>query len=423
VSRIPPRWRLRVWLVAACATALATLGATSLVPVQTNAGSQPRFGVASGPHEPVFAAHRGLLTAVGALRSAAAQAEVGLPPGIVRTVGTHLVVDGQPWRFLGFNDYKLTSQTYAAGFTCGGEHPDAAVAADFAAMHRLGVTVVRTWFFQSFVAGRTWAAFDRVLADAAQNGIRVIPVLSTQWGDCENFNHAPLAYKSLAWYQSDYLTHADYGMALPYHDYAVMVAHHYAGDPRIAFWQLMNEAEAADSQGGRCHEQNAAKTLRAFADNMTAAVKSADPSHLVSLGTSGGNQCGTAGADYTYINGGSIDICEYHDYATTPVSAPRVNPCSGLQKPLFVGERGFKADLGTGAVTPETLQQRARYFATEIQSSLGSDAFQGYLLWSWSIGPSVSYDVSPSDPTAAVLVNAMPLATPEAVYLAVAHSG
>ena len=423
MSRIPPRWTLRVWLVAACATALATLEATSLMPPQTYPGSQPRFGVASGPPEPVFAAHRGLLTAVGALRSAAAQAEVGMRPGIVRAVGTHLVVDGQPWRFLGFNDYQLTSQTYAAGFTCGGQHTDAAVAADFADMHRLGVTVVRTWFFQSFVAGRTWTAFDRVLADAAKNSIRVIPVLSTQWGDCENFNHAPLAYKSLAWYRSDYMTQPDYGMPLSYHDYAVMVAQHYAGDPRIAFWQLMNEAEAADSRGGGCNEHDAAATLRAFADNMTAAVKSADPYHLVSLGTSGGGQCGSVGADYAYINGGSIDICEYHDYATTPVTAPRVNLCSGLQKPLFVGERGFKADLGSGAVTSQTLQQRARYFATDIQGSLGADACQGYLLWSWSRGPSVSYDVSPSDPTAAVLVSAMSLASAEAVYLAVTRAG
>ena len=34
------------------------------------------------------------------------------PPGVVRAVGTHLVVDGRPWRFIGYNDYKLTSQTY-----------------------------------------------------------------------------------------------------------------------------------------------------------------------------------------------------------------------------------------------------------------------------------------------------------------------
>jgi hypothetical protein len=419
VKEIPPRGSSRVWVAAVLATALLTLvGVLTGVESTARVAPQSALGVALGPRLPVTAGHRGLVTPADALLRAAQAAEVGMPAGIVRTVGTHFVVDGQPWRFVGFNDYKLTSQTYT-GYTCGGQHTDTEIAADFAAMHQLGVTVVRTWFFQSFIAGRDWSAFDRVLTDAGRNGIRVIPVLSNQWGSCENYNHTPQQYKTLTWYRSGYANQADYGMPMTYADYAAAVAQHYAGDSRIAFWQLMNEAEAEDSKAGTCEEHAAAAALRSFADRMTAIVKAADPYHLVSLGTTGdGGHCGVAGSDYQYVHGGAIDVCEYHDYLAVPEAGPRVNLCAGLQKPMFAGERGFSADLGTGAVTSATLARRARFFAQDIQATLGSDACQGYLIWSWSERGSVSFDVGTTDPAAGV-IRQPSLTSPEAVYLAV----
>ena len=47
---------------------------------------------------------------------------------------------------------------------------------------------------------------------------------------------------------------------------------------------------------------------------MTSAIKAVDHNHLVSLGTLGTGQCGVAGTDYEFVNGGNTDICEYHDY-------------------------------------------------------------------------------------------------------------
>ncbi|MDQ6691765.1 MAG: cellulase family glycosylhydrolase, partial [Candidatus Dormibacteraeota bacterium] len=339
------------------------------------------------------------------------------PAGIIRATGTHLVLDGEPWRFVGFNDYQLTSQSYS-GYTCGGQHSDAEVAFDFAQMHRLGATVVRTWFFQSYVAGRNWSAFDRVLTNAARYGIRIIPVLSNQWGTCEDYNRTPVRYKTLAWYRAGYRTDLDYGMPLSYRTFALAVARHYAGDARIAFWQLMNEAEAADSLAGRCQEAAAAGALRRFGDDMAGSLKAVDPDHLVSLGTIGGGQCGTAGADFPLVHAGSIDMCEVHDYTPTPQSAPRANPCLSLHKPMFIGERGFVADLGTGSTTPQTLTTRARYVKADIAGAFAEDACDGYLLWSWTSGSSQSYGVGPGDPAGSVLLTASrTLTTARAVYL------
>ncbi|MGH3608515.1 MAG: hypothetical protein ACRDRD_10585 [Pseudonocardiaceae bacterium] len=337
----------------------------------------------------------------------------------MRAAGTHLVLDGQPWRFLGFNDYQLTSQSYS-GYTCGGEHSDAEVAADFAQMHRLGVTVVRTWFFQSYVADRGWSAFDRVLSDAARYGIRIVPVLANQWGTCEDYNRTPVLYKALGWYQSGYRTELEYGLHLSYRTYAVRVAEHYAGDTRIAFWQLMNEAEAANSRGGRCQEATAAGALRSFGDDMARALKAADPAHLVSLGTIGGGQCGTAGADFQFVHAGSIDLCEGHDYTATPQGSPRINPCLALHKPMFIGERGFVANLGTGSTTAQTLATRATYVKIDIASTFAQDGCDGYLLWSWTNGSSQSYGVGSGDPVGSVLLaDSRTVVTVRAVYLTI----
>ena len=90
---------------------------------------------------------------------------------------------------------------------------------------------------------------------------------------------------------------------------------------------------------------------------MTQAIKEVDPNHLVSLGTMGSGQCGTANGDYRMVHE-PVDVCEYHDYdyegnpsdnADNPIPgdewnglAKRLDQCgpSGLDKPLFIGEAG-----------------------------------------------------------------------------------
>lgn len=399
----------RLWFGASVA-AFAAVAAGSLSALAT-----PSSAPASRAS---LAAWHSLLYPADQLFGEAQRASEEAAPGIVRSVGVHLVLDGQPWRFVGFDDYKLTSQLYSDGFTCGGEHSDAEVDQTLAQMSRMGVTVVRTWFFQSYVAGRGWAAFDRVLNLAGKYGIRVIPVLANQWGACEEYKQAAQVYRSIAWYQFGYRINREYGVALPYRDYALSVARHYAGDPRIAFWQLMNEAEALDFLGGRCDETQASRALRSFADDMSGALKSVDGAHLVSLGTLGGSQCGTVGPDFQFIHGGAVDICEYHDYQATP-QLRGANRCLALGKPTFVGERGFASDVGTRQTTAQTLATRASYVKQDIESVFADDRCVGYLLWSWG-SESTAYDVGPQDPIAQVLLaDSRTITRPLAVYLTV----
>lgn len=314
----------------------------------------------------------------------------------IQAQGTQLTLNGSPYTFVGYNNYRAPSMP--GGFTCGSAVSDAQLDQMMAQVHSAsGGTIVRTWFFQSYENGsaNNFAAYDRVLAAAAAHGIRIVATLTNQWGACEPGH----PYRDLSWYQSGYLQ-PDSGYALSFKDFAVSMAAHYANDDRIAFWQLVNEAEAKSSNGGACNESAAAGALRSFGDTVTQAIHSVDPNHLVSLGEMGGGQCGMAGADYSYVHAGAVQLCEYHDYNKETQARPQhlqddeaACGSSGLNKPLFNGEAGIRGASG---------QQRASEFDAKLNAFF-SDGGAGFLIWSKS-GSGGQWDIPDGDPTEAVML-------------------
>ncbi len=271
---------------------------------------------------------------------------------------------------------------------------------------------------QAYGGPGNWGQFDRVLSAAAARGMKIIPVLADQWAACEPWPSGQTHYRSLGWYQSGYLQ-PDYGYSLSYRDYAAAIAAHYRGNPTIAFWQLVNEAEALDYPGGPCSDAAANGALRSFADDVAGVLKSNDPAHLVSLGTIGSGQCGTSStADYLNLHSGRIDICEYHDYFG-PGGLPgdqwhgvavRINQCQSLHKPIFAGEVGLQASVAPdgstgGSVTASSLAQRAGFYQEKLQAQFGAGV-SGVLIWQYATGPRTDgYEVQPGDPTEAVMAS------------------
>jgi mannan endo-1,4-beta-mannosidase len=247
--------------------------------------------------------------------TASAQARAASDSFVGRS-GQDLTLNGASWRFIAYNNYQLTS--LPGGYDCGQADTQADLDEVMQNAAASGASVIRTWFFQSYYdlnaqGGRTspsWTAFDRVLDTAARYGLKVIPVLVNEYQQCEPAS----VTKNLGFFQSAY-EQPGYGYPLSFKQYATTVAQHYADNSTVAFWQIGNElyddtpsgcSSAAESQG--------AQALRSFADNMTDALKSVDPNHLVSLGTEGTGQCGLEGSDYQYVMAGAVDLCEYHDY-------------------------------------------------------------------------------------------------------------
>jgi mannan endo-1,4-beta-mannosidase len=299
-----------------------------------------------------------------------------------------LLLNGQPYKFAGFNIYDANSiwgMPTACGQNLGSLNSDPTgdgLDQNLSKMSVYGpLQVFRAWFFESLAVSNTgaitWTPFDNTLAVARNHGMHVVVTLDNQWSDCVHSG-----YKGLSWYQGGYKS-LDGDGPLSYRDYVRAVVARYANDPTIAMWQFMNEAEAKSSQSGSCSESTAATAMRAWADDIGSLIKSIDPNHLTNIGTIGSGQCGTSG-NYKYLNASPfVDVCEYHDYSSSdalPTSlATDLASCgaAGLNKPLFVGESGIRpCDVGG------TYTDRANAFASKFQAQFGAGVV-GELPWAW----------------------------------------
>jgi hypothetical protein len=337
----------------------------------------------------------------------------------VTRAGTKLMLNGQPWKLAGYN------------LPCANAFDLSASAFDYYLsdiQSSSGANVIRVWFFQSEGGPGNWTPFDQIIAGLAAKGMRAIVTLANETSTCDEPDLPANTYKTLAWYQNGYLS-PEGGYGQSFHDYAVAVARHFANNPAVAFWQLVNEPQAPslDSTGQlTCDESDATMALRAFADNMVAAVHRVDHHHLVDLGSEGIGQCGMENsADYGFVHAGAVDLCEYHDYGYPAEPLPggmaqAISACG--TKPFFVGESGIPANVGSDGtpnspcdpwpdcttldpITDATLSQRATFFAAKIAAA-NAAGVAGYVIWFDSPFYTAStdgYSIAAGDPTIPVL--------------------
>jgi large repetitive protein len=342
------------------------------------------------PVSPAVGSHGGIPTSSG---------------GFITRSGETLLLDGEEFRFTGLNIYNANSSSANCG-------PAVDLDVSFDEIGQ-GKKLMRAWFFQGLATNggvRDWSRFDATLATAEEHGVKVIPVLANQWADCET----GYGFKTKAWYQTDYATVTDPDGTVPYRGWVEEIIDRYKNNPTVAFWQLINEAEIQDVQGGDCSlVSDAAATLKLWAEDVGELIKSIDSNHLVSLGTIGGGQCGTQSGEYQDVHDlAAIDLCEYHDYGAPNDPLPgdefngflvRVAQCDALNKPLFVGEAGIIPNQVGG-----TLQDRADAFAAKLAAQFG-EGISGFLAWAYTGGPSTldNYDIGAADPTLDVLAAAL----------------
>ncbi len=315
--------------------------------------------------------------------------------GFVYRVGTKLMLDGQPFRFTGFNIYHANSRNNCAATMGTGPALGTALTSIGS-----GAEVFRSWFFQRLATAngvRDWAAFDHTLAVARARGVKVIVTLANQWGSCE-ITGVPV-YKAVDWYRDGYRMTIDPESTVTYREWVREVVTRYRNDATVAMWQMINEAEVMDADRTAC---GSASLLRDFAADIGGLIKSIDSKHLVSLGTMGGGQCGAVWEEYAMVHGiPEIDVCEYHDYAPDAMPGDqwnglqkRIDQCRTLGKPIFVGEVGVRpSDVGG------TLADRARVIDAKMTAQF-SAGVAGILVWAWFNEGSTTdnYDIGPADP-------------------------
>lgn len=324
--------------------------------------------------------------------------------------GRQLMLSGTPFRFVGANLYDAAA-TDRYSCNAGKRLSDADLLTTLRYLHdKAGATVLRFWAYQTYTQGGTdFAGIDRVLAAAKQVGMKVIPVLEDGPGNCTNTTDVTpkSQYQNDTWYSAGYKV--PYGNAsLSYRDYVKVMAAHYANEPTILAWSMMNEADTS------ARNSSGQSVLVDFAKDIAGVIKSVDTRHLLTVGTQSNGAPGASGPDFTAVYSvPGIDLAEVHDWgywgsdqsampggdgATPPAAdSPRCKTtnapvgCSfalaaGLDKPLFVGEAGI-----TGK-TPEERTTRAGELRAKMDAAFGAGAV-GYLVWSVNTGITDGYDI------------------------------
>jgi hypothetical protein len=322
----------------------------------------------------------------------------------VTRTGAQLMLDHQPFRAVGMNIYNANSNGWC-NFAMDGTLVDDALTSI-----GNGQTAIRAWFFQQLATTngqRDWTAFDRTLAAAKAHHVKVIATLVDQWGPCGVTRPNVEDFKDTTWYTQRYKEPDPIG-TVSYRDWAQEIAARYKNDPTVLAWQLVNEPEVQPYAGAGCEDEAAsAAILQDFAADVSGAIRSVDPNHLISLGTIGSGQCGAQSTDYVAVmNIPTLDLCEFHDYNPADAMpgdqwnglATRIEECNALHKPLLVGEIGIKpSDVGG------TLADRARAIAGKFCAQF-SAGVAGALVWNWDSHGSLanSFEVGPGDPVLAL---------------------
>jgi hypothetical protein len=306
------------------------------------------------------------------------------PTGDVYRQGHDLMLDGSVYRFVGFNAYGMQ------GCETGTSWTDAQLDAYFGQLPPHAMT--RTWAFQPWGTG----ALDRIVASAAAHQQKLILSLADGPSNCETDGAAldgtgqPAHGKGKqnAWYASGYRT--------TYLPWASAVAARYANSTAVGMWEIMNEP------GSQTTVDTA--TMKAFLDSAAAAIKAADPHHLVETGALAEYTPGTT--DYQVIHSGAdIDVGSLHEYdydydqSNTIVSPHLAATLHGLyvnNKPLIVGETGI---LSGGAGCRTSPSGRSTADRQKFDRYLLSGA-AGVLVWNYSpTSPTgCAYTVAPGDP-------------------------
>jgi endo-1,4-beta-mannosidase len=398
---------------------------SSLGPTATGASSPITIsGLATSAQTFTVAAHNSV--GYGAESAASNSITPTAGSAFVTRSGTNLTLNGQNYKFTGFNAYNILSDN-SVSYGCwynltSGNNLDTVLANAGPAgtgqnEGRLGV--FRGWFFQNSSMSTTgsgvrdWSRWDKAISVCKARGVRLIPVLCNVYDTCEGGASGTGAnwrvfdsttkIRTGDWFLSGYNTAVDPSSPVGSTTYRAFVAEavaRYKNEPTIAFWQLVNEAECNNATNGTL----AKDCLLSFANDVGGLIHSLDPNHLVSLGTLGSGQGGASYLEYAYVHASAgIDICEYHDYwaQNVPMGGDafngiqeRISQAIALNKPIFAGEMGIQDTDGS----------RSADFAAKIDAQFTAGC-SGALVWSWAnAGESgAPWGVGPGDPTIAML--------------------
>ncbi|TFK44992.1 mannanase [Crucibulum laeve] len=244
--------------------------------------------------------------------TASSTSSTSAPPaatGFVKTSGTQFTLNGSKYTVVGTNSYWI-------GLS-GLSETDMNQA--FADMAKGGATTVRTWGFNDVKSAngiyyQLWSGssatvntgstgvqnFDKVVAAAKANGIRLIVALS-DYGGMDVYVSQIVGSGQP---HDLFYTNADIKNA--FKNYIKTFVGRYANEPTILGWELANKPRCKGSSSTASSSCTPA-TVTVWAKEISAYIKSIDSNHLVAIGDEGFYN--TPGAPtYPYQGGEGIDF-------------------------------------------------------------------------------------------------------------------
>src|SRR5262249_5606285 len=296
------------------------------------------------------------------------------PANKVTRNGTQLLVNGQPYRMVGFGMWPMAISSWCRPPDYDGRSvanlPQYLADIRQTAPH---VNSVRVWFFQQFALnGGNWdySGFDACLSAADAAGFKVIPALEDNWAYERSGSQGPALDSS--WFNGGYKSTVLTRSKVPYRQYVQQLVSRYAGDPRISIWELGNEMNAITTS---------------FAQDVSGLIKSIDSAALVSTGG--------VGTSSGILALPTIDAGSYHyysDYGQTGWQNVQ-QAAEGAGKPWYLGEYGVSS---TGTT-------RANAVSDLLSSVFAVANSAGVLYWQYSESGGDSFKVGAGDPVLPVL--------------------
>lgn len=329
--------------------------------------------------------------------------------GFVRVEGGRLVLDGEPFAFVGTNCYYL--QEEGARELLGWEGFGGRVEEAFRKVSRLGLPVVRAWAFNDdpenpaamqvaplVPSEAGLRGMDLVLETAARHGVRLVLSLGNYWSDYGGVR------QYLLWHGLDpsrperffrdeavvshYAEHVERLMGRK----STRTGLRWGEDPTVLAWELLNEPRGA-GLGDR------GEALAAWVDRLATRLRGA-ARQLVATGEEGfaDDLAGRAGPEVPPrracqsfgANAAAVDLASIHLYpeawgfrrgafaeAGARWIATRADEAARLGRPLVVGEVGLRNE-------GLPLAERRRIYEAWLEAALAHEAVSGVCSWTFS---------------------------------------
>jgi endo-1,4-beta-mannosidase len=235
------------------------------------------------------------------------------------------------------------------------------------------------WFLQQFAINngtRDWSGIDAALTDAANNGFKVIATLEDCWAYERTGSQTPALDST--WFTSGYKNSVLTKELITYRAWVQEIVTRYAGDPRIAIWEIITEPNVDST------------SLTSFTTDVAGLVKSIDSLTPVSLGEAVPDSQANAVS--------AIDCFSFHYYTVynqTDYSGT-VSLSNSLSKPWYMGELGFPASDSTRSSDMNSVLSGA--FSSSNHAG-------GAVLWQFANTGGDEFDIPTGDASLGIINN------------------